>query len=267
MECCTSGSMARAIRPYILVQTNPQSINKGQPLTISARLYDRDTNQPKIVSRIFMTIISLKDGHKVWNSEVVKKNDWKFDIMVGTSDIKEGHKYEVRVSNNWNFSPMGATDFEIIKDATIPIVLLPFIIPISRQREFLQKEITKFDEDSNIRNQLENKLREIEESQLREPEDDITKKEIKFYIYRTEMDKRVCPICRPFSNRIYNRDEELVEIPQHHNCRCLFEIVYLDQFDASFTEVQEVFNAATKIRNDNQMRDILKAIEFIEVIS
>lgn len=252
----------RAIRPYILVQTNPQAINKGQPITISARLYDRDTNQPQIVSRIFMTIISLKDGHRIWNSEVINKNDWKFDILIGTGDMKEGHKYEIRVSNNWNFSPMGATVFEIIKDATIPIVLLPFIIPISKQREFLQEEIEKFDEHSNIRNQLQDKLDEIKE--LREPVDDIKKRQVKFYIYRTEMDKRVCPICRPFSNKIYNTDEQLVDIPQHRNCRCFFEIVYFDQFDASFKEILTVLQVA---KTASVVNNTLKAINVIEAIT
>lgn len=259
-----------AIRPYILTQTNPQSINKGQPLTISARLYDRDTNQPLIVSRIFMTIISLKDGHKVWNSEVVRKNDWKFDILIGTGDMKEGHEYEVRVSNNWNFSPMGATQFEIIKDATIPIVLLPLLIPISKQREFLQKEIDKFiDDDDNIRikEQLEEKLQEIEDSKLREPIDDITKKEVKFYIYRTEMDRRVCPICKPWENKIFSKDEDLVEIPRHINCRCFFEIVYSDQLDASFSEIQGVYQAALQVQQQKKMNDILKAITFIDRIT
>jgi SPP1 gp7 family putative phage head morphogenesis protein len=250
-----------AIRPYIIVQTNPQAINKGQPLTISGRLYDRDTNQPKIVSRIFMTIISLKDGHRVWDSEVVKKNDWKFDILIGTGDMKEGQHYEIRVSNNWNFSPMGATEFEIIKDATVPIILLPLVIPISQQILFLQEEIEKFDKEDNIREQLEEKLKEIEETNLREPVDDIKKKEIKLYIYRTEMDQRVCPICRPFSNKIYNPKEELVDIPQHPNCRCFYEIVYKDQFDASFNEILDVVQVAHIANTANNTLKIINAIE------
>lgn len=56
-----------------------------------------------------MNIISMKDGHTVWPAEVVRVNDWKFDILIGTDDMKQGHEYQIRVSNNRNLSPMGAT--------------------------------------------------------------------------------------------------------------------------------------------------------------
>ena len=58
--------MAKPKRPLIIVQTSPEEISKGQMFTISARLFDPLTNQPMTVSRIFMSIISKKDGHIVW---------------------------------------------------------------------------------------------------------------------------------------------------------------------------------------------------------
>lgn len=263
----------RPIRPYILVQVNPQDINKGQPVTISARLYDRDTNQPQIVSRIFLTIISLKDGHVVWNNEVIRKNNWKFDELIGTKDMKEGHQYEVRVSNNWNFSPMGATTFKIIKDATTPVILIPLIISISKQREFLQKEINKFNnqedplfpQEENIKKQLQDKLDDINKKKLRDPLDDVVKKKIKMYIWRTEMDKRVCTkYCLPLQNKIFLPHEELPEMPQHPQCRCHVEIVYKDQFDASFTNIQQIYQAAIQVKQQRRMNNIIKAITYID---
>ncbi len=146
----------RAIRPYILVQTNPQSVDISQSIAISARLYDRDTNQPLVVRKIYLNIISMKDGHTIWPLEVVRKNDWKFDILIGTENMKRGHHYLVRVSNNRNLSPMGSTEFDVVKDNQVPIVIFPIPLPI------------------------------------REPTDDLDKRDIEKLIFRTQMDHRVC---------------------------------------------------------------------------
>lgn len=228
-----------------------------------------------------MTIISMKDGHKVWDTEVIRKNDWKIDELIGTRDMKEGHEYQVRVSNNWNFSPMGAAKFKIIKDATIPVILFPLVIPIFRQREFLQKEIDKFKDkrpltgppqDEHIKRQLEEKLRQLDDEERireenkfrvddpRQPDDDITKKKVRLYIYRTELDKRVCPICKKFESKIYLPTEELPDIPQHENCRCHMEVVYHDSFEASFTDVLQV------IRIANTAKKGFKAIRAVRAL-
>lgn len=222
----------RAIRPYILVQTNPQNINIGQPLTISARLYDRFTNQPLPVSKIYMNIISLKDGHTIWPTEVVRKNDWKFDILIGTDEMKQGHQYRVRVSNNRNMSPMGATDFEVIKDGQIPLLLFPIPLPV------------------------------------REPTDNLVRRQIKKLIFRTQMDARVCPLC------LEHQDEEFTDftkpiphIPVHINCRCTYDVIFNDTFEASFRDVQEVYKIAQQVQERRQMNNILKAITFIDKIT
>lgn len=229
----------RAIRPYILVQVNPQSINKGQPLTISARLYDRDTNQPLPVRKIYMNIISMKDGHTIWPIEVVRKNDWKLDILIGTDEMKQGHQYRVRISNNRNMSPMGATDFEVIKDGQIPLLLFPIPLPV------------------------------------REPSDHLLRKQIEKLVFITQMDARVCPICLEHSMEHspgllpgeYDPNEPIPRIPVHWNCRCTYDVIFTEQYEETFEAVQQVYIAAQEALKNRQMNNILKAITFIDRIT
>lgn len=231
--------MAKAIRPYILVQTNPQAINKGQPLTISARLYDRFTNQPLSVRKIYMNIISMKDGHTIWPIEVVRKNDWKLDILIGTDEMKQGHQYRVRVSNNRNMSPMGATDFEVIKDGQIPIILFPIPLPV------------------------------------REPSDLLLRWQIEKLKFVTQMDSRVCPICLKHSQEHspgmqageYDPNEPIPRIPVHWNCRCTYDIIFNLEYEKTFEAVQQVYIAAQEELKQRQMMKILKAITFIDRIT
>jgi len=228
--------MTRAIRPYILVQTNPQAINKRQPLTISARLYDRDTNQPLPVRKIFLNIISMKDGHTIWPNEVVRVNDWKFDILIGTDNMKEGHTYLVRVSNNRNLSPMGATEFEVIKDNQTPLLLFPIPLPV------------------------------------REPTDDLVRRQIEKLKFVTQMDARVCPLCLENSLEHspglqpgeYDPNEPIPRIPVHFNCRCTYDVIFNMEFEKTFQAVQEVYIVAQKTLEQRKMNEILKAISFID---
>ena len=229
----------RAIRPYILVQTNPQSINKGQPLTISARLYDRDTNQPLTVRKIYMDIISMKDGHTIWPIEVVRKDDWKFDILIGTDEMKEGHEYRIRVSNNRNMSPMGATQFNVVKDGQKAILLFPIPLPV------------------------------------REPTDDLLRKQIEKLRFVTQMDARVCVLCQAHADEHspglqpgeYDPSQPIPRIPVHWNCRCTYDVIFTEQYEKTFEAVQQVYIAAQEALKQRQMNDILKAISFIERIT
>jgi len=226
----------RAIRPVIITQTNPQTIQKGQPLIISARFYDRDTNLKQRVSKIYLNIISLKDGHTIWPVEVVRKNDWKMDIEIGSHNMKVGHTYLIRVSNNRNLSPEGSTQFTVIKSSGTPIILFP-LIPMPN------------------------------------PDDNAPKPLILKKIFRTQMDSRVCPICleaqaghsRGLNPSEYIPDDpDIPVIPLHINCRCTFDIIFNPQFESGFEEIRDVYKIAVKARTTNE---ILKAINIIEAIS
>ncbi len=186
-----------------------------------------------------MNIVSMKDGHTIWPTEVVRKNDWKMDILVGTDEMKEGHQYRVRVSNNRNLSPMGATDFEVIKDGQDPLLLFPIPLPV------------------------------------REPSDNLLRKQIEKLRFVTQMDARVCPLCLEHSIEHspglqpgeYDPNEPIPRIPVHWNCRCTYDVVFNEEYEKTFQAVQEVYIAAQEALKQRQMMDTLKAIEFIDSLT
>jgi hypothetical protein len=274
----------RAIRPVIIVQTSPMEIEKGSPLVISARFYNRETNMKQRVSKIYLNIISLKNGDTIWPVEVVRKNDWKMDIEVGSDNMKDGHDYLVRISNNRNLSPQGATEFKVRKGGGKPFLMTPLAISTSIS---LLPLVTKAIQDKFSISEIELELKRmfpdmtqeeidrLKETVLRDiggkinPVDDVTKKMIERKRFVTQMDSRVCPICLeaqdnsspglPMSE--YEIDDiDAPRIPLHFNCRCTFDIIFNEQYEASFEEIRDVFQAATLVEH---RRDILKAVEFI----
>ncbi len=205
----------RPIRPIVVVEAIPIEVERGQTISISARLFDKNTMQPQEVSRIFMTITSMKDGTIVWPLEVVRKDATGFDIMIGTKDMKDDQSYLLRVSNNWNLSPSASTTFTVLKKKTVlpilPIIaLIPLILP-------------------------EDELREVQE-----------------FIFRTQMDARVCPICKPFENLVFQpKDPNIPIIPLHINCRCTMDVIFVnpEERDNDFRKAARiaVLMAETKV--------------------
>lgn len=252
-------------------------------LRISVRFYNEKDMQLLGVSRIYMTITSMKDGHTVWPLEVVRKDTSGFDIGIGTEEMKEGHTYLVRISNNWNLSPSASTTFMLEETA---ISLLPLAIPLILSpiffRKYVDKGIKNVDElvnylkglgmsDDKIQQELNLILKEIEgipEEQLRMPID--TTRDILKKIFRTQMDARVCPRCEERSRtssfglsagEYYPEDPSAPTIPVHPRCRCTFDIIYADPVrEASFQ------NAAIVAKIGQNVKDVLPAISFIKNI-
>ena len=274
----------RAIRPYIITQTSPQTIQMGQPLIISARFYDKRTNLKQRVSHIYLNIISLKDGHTIWPVEVVRKDDWKMDIEVGSDNMKAGHDYLVRVSNNRNLSPQGATEFKVQKGNSKAILLSPLALPLSQslipfitktvEQNFTPDELTRFlkskfpDMDANEIKRLRDTVLDNIRGKIK-PVDDVTKKMIKKKKFITQMDARVCPICLEAqsnsspglpSSEYYTDDSDAPRIPLHFNDRCTYDIIFNDEFEASFEEIKQIYQAA-------KVAKILKILPYIEAIS
>ncbi len=190
--------MAQPIRPLIVVEAIPTSVEKGQTIALSARFFDKHTLLPLDVSRIYMTITSEKDGTVVWPLEIVRKNASGFDIMIGTDDMQHDQFYLVRVSNNRNLSPSAATTFEIGKKSTILPIIPLLITPLL----FI------------------------------EPKD--PDREVDKYIFRTQMDARVCqppkePNCKEHENQEFKPgDTNIPHIPVHLRCRCTMDVIYKD---------------------------------------
>lgn len=261
------------IRPIIVVEANPKEVEKNQILRISARLFDKKTMNLMKVSRIYMTITSLKDGHTVWPLEVIRYDSSGFDIGIGTQEMKEGHNYLVRVSNNWNLSPSAATTF-MIKKSEFPIILL---LPIVLSPLFIQKyqpkgikdveglvEYLKSQgfSDQKIKEEVNRIVKEVElEEDVRIPIDIdrgiVSKKWI------TQLDHRVCELCR--TNSISGKNSDGVwkwddpnapKLPSHFNCRCTYDLIYVNNRD-------DEFRAAAAMSGFYDLKEPLEAIRVI----
>ena len=108
--------MSKSNSVIISAESHPKEIEKNQMLQLSARFFSKQTLALMEVSKIYMTITSLNDGHVAWPLEVIRKNTSGFDIGIGTKYLKAGHDYLVRVSNNYNLSPSASTIFTIKKE-------------------------------------------------------------------------------------------------------------------------------------------------------
>lgn len=279
-----------SIRPVIIVQTNPQTIEKGQPLIISARFYDRDTNIKQTVSKIYLNIISLKDGNTIWPVEVVRKNDWKMDIEVGSENMKVGHEYLVRVSNNRNLSPQGASEFKVKKTGGKGIILSPVALPVSQSlvsitSQAIKEKFTPSEIEKELRRMYpdlnSDEIKKLKDAVLDNisginPTDDVTKRLIEKKKFVTQMDSRVCPICQEASEGsspgeapgMYLPDDiDAPKIPLHFNCRCTYDIVFNETFEATFHEVLDVIKVAQAVREEIQTQEMLKVVQIIDSIS
>ena len=221
-----------------------------------------------------MTISSLKDGHTVWPLEVIRKNQSGFDIGIATNEMKEGHEYLVRVSNNWNLSPSASVVFAV-KESKFPmIVLLPILFAPTFIRKYQDKGIRDVDglvkylksqgmSDAQIKNEVERIIKEVEmEENVRIPID--LERRIITKRWVTEMDQRVCKICLGNSVSGENFDgvwpwdsTESPEWPAHIKCRCNYDLEYAED------RTQEFRTAAIMSR----FTDIEMPLQAIKVIN
>ncbi len=234
--------MAKPIRPIIVISATPNTADRGNTIALSARFFDKRTRQEQEVSRIFMTITSMRDGHIVWPLEVVRKDASGFDIVIGTKDMKQDHEYLVRVSNNWNLSPSASTTFFVEKKtSTFPVLplipLIPLFLPEITETvnlDILLNQLNQIDIKELTLEQRQELKEYIKRIKILQQEDIIVtpvdlKRAVKEYIFRTQMDFRVCPICKPFENRVFEPEDPAIPIiPLHINCRCTMDVVYVD---------------------------------------
>ncbi len=241
------------IRPIIVVEAHPKEVEQKQMVQLSCRIFDKNTLTLLEVSRIYMTISSLKDGHTVWPLEVIRKNASGFDIAIGTQEMKLGHEYLVRVSNNWNLSPSASVVFAI-KESKFPfIVLLPIIFSPLFIRKYQDKGIRDVEglvsylqSQGLTGEQINEEVRRIvKEVEMGEHVDvkipiDIDRRIIN-KMWVTQMDHRVCPICLDNSTSGENfdgvwrwDDPDAPELPAHFNCRCTYDLEYARNRDDEF---------------------------------
>ena len=265
--------MAKPIRPVIVVEAIPETADRGNTISLSARFFDPLTMTEQEVSRIFMTITSMKDGHVVWPLEVVRKDASGFDIIIGTQDMKEDHQYLVRVSNNWNLSPSASTTFFVEKKTSflpvLPLIpLIPLLLPEIVETVNLDKllEEVKSIDVKQLTEEQRKELKEYikrleilkEKGEIITPED--LRRRVKEYIFRTQMDARVCPICKPFENRVFEpEDPAIPTIPLHINCRCTMDVVYFDA-DGITEDMRNAANVANFVLKTSVPRQAIQII-------
>lgn len=243
------------IRPVIVVDANPKIIDKNEMINISARFFDKKTLRLKEVSRIYMTITSLKDGHIVWPLEVIRKDTSGFDIGIGTVEMNEGEEYLVRISNNWNLSPNASTTFSL-KKSTFPIA--PILIPLFFSPLFIRKyqdkgitdvaSLTQYLKsqgfsDEKIKDELKRILEEVEiGNDVKIPIDNTRQIASKKWIIPV-MDERVCKFCKENTEnhstgledgRYFADDSNAPTVPEHPHCRCTFELDYVNDRTPEF---------------------------------
>ena len=265
-----------AIRPILVLQSFPKKVEKNENIQLSCRVFDKKLIQPLKVSKLYMMITSLKDGHSVWDLSVVRKNTSGFDIGIGTLEMKEGHSYLVRVSNNRNLSPSASTIFKV-KESTIPIIaLLPIILSPLFIRKYGDKGITNLDgliqhlkeqgfTDKKIDAEVKRIIKEITSNREVKIPLDITRKVIsKQWI--TQLDHRVCETCR--TNSISGKNSDGVwdydnpnspKIPAHYNCRCTYELIYENWRE-------DEFRSAALMSQFKNMEQTIHAINVIKEI-
>lgn len=201
-------------------------------ITISARLFDERTLAPIIVSRIFMQI-QARNGVEVWPLEVVRKDAAGFDILIGTSEMKANTEYLIRISNNWNLSPSASFKFKTKKKLELSLIPLLPIVPFP----------------------------------IREPVHDIKRGSIKEFIFRTQMDMRVCPICKQYENVVFTPDVWKPIIPDntHSRCRCTYDIIFKTQKELELTaSLEDVAKIVKFVRDNEYAIDAIRVIEIIE---
>ena len=257
--------MPLPIRPIIVLEVTPKEVEKNDMVRISCRMFDKKTMRLKQVSRIFMEIASLKDGHTVWPLEVVRRNESGFDIGIGTQEMKPDQEYMIRVSNNYNLSPSATTTFKI-KPSAFPI--LPILLPLFLSPLFLKKYADKGIKDvdglvehlksvgfpdEKINDEVKRIVKDLDEIEKKTPDDTLIPDDsvrIPIDTYRnpiqkmfiTQMDHRVCPRCKEHEFEVFDYDDPTAPmIPIHKNCRCTFDLIYdTDVREAGFREAARV---------------------------
>lgn len=207
-------------KPKVIVTVNPPKIIEGQMLSVHATIIDEHTNRPMLFDKFYMQIIDSQ-GLEVWPLSTIQKNSSKFDKLISTSELKAG-KYLIRVSPSKSLRPIGAAQFIIEKSDNPLVPLIPLVllaVPYSK----LAKKV---------------------ESDFLGP---IEPPKIAILIYKTEMDSRVCIICRghranhspglPPSQYIpFSPEQPVIGPPElggdsHFKCRCNFDYITVQQLE------------------------------------
>jgi len=207
-------SLAHDLR--ITVHVAPDIISAGQMIQVSVAVTDR-LGSPVVVPTLFMEILD-STGREYWKLSPMARGTSGFAKLISTSELKHNTRYTVRVSTNRKLSPQGF-DFFKTKKQRIPPPFIPLLFAPAVLIPLIPKE---------------------------------AKKPI-FLTYKTELDARVCPICRPNEGLVFAIDDpKVIKIgpPElggdtHFGCRCHYDMSVA--INAAVLKVQRQLRAARVI--------------------
>jgi hypothetical protein len=228
--------------PVIQVFVSPREVHKGQLISISANIFDKNSSQPMAFDLLYMQIID-EDGTEVWPTSVIEKGVSSFHKLISTEEMQQGKTYTVRISPSRKLRPIGETRFKI-KDELLPLGLLvpgKSLIPHLLLSVATSLVVTKVLSD------------------IVEPKDPILK--IAWLIFRTQRDTRVCKYCKVHEDeRFRPNDPDLPKIPVHLKCRCHFDIITEE-------DEQEIYNAYYIQTVTMQQLDMIDAVNAVHAVN
>jgi len=258
--------VSQQYKPRVLVSVNPSKIVEGQMINVQAVIVDAYTSKPMQFDKMYMQIID-STGLEVWPLSTIQKDSARFDKLISTSELKAG-KYLIRVSPGKNLRPMGAVPFEVEKSDNPLIPLIPLVllaIPASTlikkvETDMIQPRSPELARRDNYK-EFEKFLNDTTITAINPEKNPLLKPpKIALLLYRTEMDSRVCKICRghraahspgfqegeyiPFAPEQPVIGPEQLGGDTHYNCRCHFDyLTELQLMAKNYREWEEVYQA------------------------
>src|SRR5260370_26245042 len=96
--------MLEEFNPTINVIVAPLKVSKGQMISITANIFDKDTLEPMNFDKIYMQIIDEK-GIEIWPLSLMEEESAFFSKLISTSEMDPG-RYLVRVSPSKKLRPI-----------------------------------------------------------------------------------------------------------------------------------------------------------------
>ncbi len=197
------------VRSRVTVHIAPENIDAGQMIQISAVVTD-NLGAPVVAPVLYMQILDSK-GRVYWPLAPIVRDANGFSKLISTSELKHNTRYTVRVSTNRKLSPQGYGFFKTSKKI-IPAAFIPAMLA-----PFV-----------------------LIPQKAKDP---------LWLIYRTELDGKVCVICKPHEGKRFRPDDpQLIRIgpPElggetHFNCRCNYDMQLA--VNPAFAKIQRQFRS------------------------
>lgn len=201
--------------PEVRVNALPYKVTRGNLLQIQAIFLDRLTGDPIRVNEIFLQIRD-QAGVVVYPTSVVARHQSGMVIDIGTLEFPPG-PYNIMVSNRQSLSPSDTATFTVTgPDLPEPS---PTLKPIAEAKP------TDLPEDQDLKKRLDPFQSNVPIVPLL-PADRRSALIISRVRFVTELDRKVCVICRVYEGAVYELDDvRKPDIPLHPNCRCHYEYV------------------------------------------